>query len=170
MANKHPGGRPSKYNKDLHPLLGEALASKGLINPQIAEKMGVSTSTLGKWMKEHEEFSDAIKRGREEPDDLVENSLFRRATGYENDKAVKIFMPANAKEPVYAPYTEQVQPDVTACIFWLKNRRPDRWRDKQDINLSGGVDIKRDFSKLTDAQLEELEKLTKKIDVIDPDS
>ena len=69
------------------------------------------------------------------------------------------------------PHTNPlVPPDTTAAIFWLKNRRPDRWRDKQDIKLSGGVDIKRDYSKLTDAQLEELEKLTKKIDVTDPDA
>jgi hypothetical protein len=42
---------------------------------------------------------------------------------------VKIFMPAGAKAPVYAPYVEHVPPDVTAAIFWLKNRDPAHWRD-----------------------------------------
>lgn len=125
-------GRPSKYNADFTPLLAETLASKGLTDKQIAEKLGVTESTINKWKIDHPAFSESLKRGKEEPDDLVETSLFKRATGFDNDKAVKIFMPANAPEPVYAPYTERVHPDVTACIFWLKNRRPDRWREKPE--------------------------------------
>jgi hypothetical protein len=53
----------------------------------------------------------------------VERSLYQRAVGYSHD-AVKVFMPAGAKKPVYAPYVEHVPRDVTACLFWLKNRRP----------------------------------------------
>ena len=131
---KEKGGRPTKYNKDFSPLLAEALALSGMTDKQIAKKMGISEATLTNWKKEHPEFLASIKRGKESPDDLVEQSLFRRATGFDNDKAVKIFMPANAKKPVYAPYTERVHPDVTACIFWLKNRRPDRWRNNPEEN------------------------------------
>jgi len=91
------------------------------------------------WKKEHPQFSESLNKGKEEPDDQVERSLFERATGYVNKDAVKIFMPANAEEPVYAPYEEHVAPDVTAQIFWLKNRRPDRWRDRQEhTGLNGG--------------------------------
>ena len=125
-------GRPSKYNADFTPLLAETLASKGLTDKQIAEKLGVSEVTLNAWKKEHPDFLKSLKKGKEAPDDLVESSLFKRAIGFDNDKAVKIFMPASATEPVYAPYTERVHPDVTACIFWLKNRRPDRWREKPE--------------------------------------
>jgi hypothetical protein len=74
--------------------------------------------------------------GKEVADDRVERSLFNRATGYTYD-ATKVFMPAGAKKPVYAPYREHVPPDVTACIFWLKNRRKDQWRDRQDHELTG---------------------------------
>jgi hypothetical protein len=56
----------------------------------------------------------------------VERSLYERANGYSYD-AVKIFMPAGAKKPVYAPCVEHMPPDVTACIFWMKNRMPGRW-------------------------------------------
>ena len=125
-------GRPSKYNADFTPLLAETLASKGLTDKQISEKLGVSEVTLNAWKKEHPDFLKSLKKGKEAPDDLVESSLFKRAIGFDNDKAVKIFMPASATEPVYAPYTERVHPDVTACIFWLKNRRPDRWREKPE--------------------------------------
>jgi hypothetical protein len=58
--------------------------------------------------------------------------LYERAIGY-NYEAVKIFMPANREKPVIVPYIEHVPPDVTACIFWLKNRDPQHWRDSQEL-------------------------------------
>jgi hypothetical protein len=60
----------------------------------------------------------------------VKRSLYTRAVGY-NYEAVKIFMPANREKPVYAKYIEHIPPDVTAGIFWLKNRDPQHWRDTQ---------------------------------------
>jgi hypothetical protein len=71
---------------------------------------------------------DVLKIGKAEADKRVERSLYERANGYTYD-AVKIFMPAGVKKPVYAPYREHVPPDVTAGIFWLKNRDPAHWRD-----------------------------------------
>jgi hypothetical protein len=62
----------------------------------------------------------------------TERSLYERANGYNYD-AVKIFMPAGRAKPVYAPYVEHVPPDVTAGIFWLKNRDPQHWRDSQQL-------------------------------------
>ena len=62
----------------------------------------------------------------------VTRSLYARAVGY-NYEAVKIFMPANREKPVYAKYIEHVPPDVTAGIFWLKNRDPQHWRDSQQL-------------------------------------
>lgn len=137
---KHPGGRPTKYNAQFHPLLAEALARNGLINTEIAKKLDISTSTLAKWMEEHEEFSIAVKRGRNDPDDQVEQALFKKAIGFEKE-AVKIFMPANAEEPVYADYLEYYAPDTAAAFIWLKNRRPEKWRDKQEIEHSGNITI-----------------------------
>jgi hypothetical protein len=66
-------------------------------------------------------------------DNRVERSLYERAVGY-NYEAVKIFMPANREKPVYAKYIERVPPDVTAGIFWMKNRDPENWRDVQNVN------------------------------------
>ena len=146
MADKHAGGRPTNYNPEIHPAcrsstaLAEAWASSGRTDKQIAEKLGIVEATLNNWKKVHPEFLEALKKGKEEPDDKVEACLFARATGYDHS-AVKIFMPANAKKPVYAEYTEHYAPDVTAQIFWLKNRRPDRWREKQEVEHSGSVTI-----------------------------
>lgn len=137
--------RPSKYNALLHPLLAEAWASAGKTEAEIAEKFGVALSTLSLWKTRHPEFSDALNSGKIEPDDKVERSLFKRATGYNNPNAVKIFMPQGATAPVYAPYTEHHAPDVTACIFWLKNRRPEKWRDAQQREHT--------FADMSDAEL-----------------
>ena len=63
-------------------------------------------------------------------------SLYKRATGYTYD-AVKIFMPAGAKAPIYAPFVEHVPPDPTSMIFWLKNRDRENWRDKHDHEHTG---------------------------------
>jgi predicted transcriptional regulator len=137
---KHPGGRPTKYNAQYHPLLGEALARNGLINEEIAKKLEVSTSTVSKWIQEHKEFSDAITRGRNEPDDQVEQALFKKAIGFEKE-AVKIFMPSNADEPVYAPYQEYFAPDTAAAFIWLKNRRPEKWRDRHEFTGADGAPL-----------------------------
>src|SRR5574344_3130852 len=142
-TTKHAGGRPSKYDAVFHPLLVESLARNGLINPQIAERMGIATSTLSKWMNDYPEFSDALKRGREEPDEKVESSLLKRATGYRYQEVTKEVKVKEGDEPeltVTKVVTKELPPDPTSMIFWLKNRRPDRWRDKQDINLSGMVE------------------------------
>jgi hypothetical protein len=136
---KRPEGRPTKYDPALHIPLAEAWASVGLTEIQIAEKLGISKSTLTNWKRDNPEFLASLKKGKELPDDLVEASLFARATGY-NFKAVKIFMPANAHAPVYAPYVEHCPPDTTAQIFWLKNRRPAAWRDKQEIDANVHTD------------------------------
>jgi hypothetical protein len=147
---KHAGGRPTDYNPELHPALAEAWATAGRTDKQIAEKLGISESTLNLWKKKHPEFSESQKRGRSEPDDQVERSLFERAIGYINRNAVKIFMPAGADDPVYAPYAEHVAPDVTAQIFWLKNRRPDRWRDRREFTGPDGGPL--EIANLTPAE------------------
>lgn len=123
-------GRPSKYEPRLD---GEALrlCRLGATDKQIAEFFEISEATLTNWKHAHPSFLASLKRGKDEVDALVEQSLFRKAMGYTFD-SVKVFMPANAKAPVYAPIVEHCPPDTTACIFWLKNRQPDKWRDKRE--------------------------------------
>lgn len=133
-------GRPSKYNPETHLVIVQALAKRGLTIVQLAETLDVSPSTVNKWMVEYPDFSEAIKEARDISDESVEASLFQRATGY-SVKATKVFLPAGSTEPVYAPYIEHFPPDPTSMIFWLKNRRPEQWRDKQEIEHSGKLDM-----------------------------
>lgn len=105
------------------------LAKMGATDMELSGFFEVSVSTINLWKIVHPEFSESLKMGKDEADARVERSLYQRAMGYEQD-AVKIFMPAGAAAPVYAPYIERIPPDTTACIFWLKNRRREEWRDK----------------------------------------
>jgi hypothetical protein len=112
------------------------MARLGATDIEIADALDVSVRTLHYWKHEHPELVEAMVAGKDVADDKVIRSLFQRATGFEHE-AVKVFMPANATEPIHTNYREFVLPDTTACIFWLKNRRPDEWRDKQSNELSG---------------------------------
>jgi len=131
-----PGGRPTKYNPELHLILVEAMAEMGLTQEQIAERLKISSRTLARWMADDEEFCQAVKRGSVIADEKVVRSLYQRATGYEH-KAVKIFMPSGAKQPVYAEFIEHVPPDVTAQIYWTKNRDRAKWGDRTQHEVTG---------------------------------
>lgn len=127
-----------KYQRWLEPdglLLLEAWARDGLTDEQIAEKCGIGTTTLYRWKDEYREIREALKRGKEVVDAQVENALLRRALGYRYDEVTKeerIDRNSGERKLVTTKIvTKEVQPDVTAQIFWLKNRRPDIWRDKQ---------------------------------------
>lgn len=124
------GGRPPKW-RDEFAEQAEKLAALGLTDEEIAGFIGVTVRTLYRWKGKYPEICHALKVGKVPADDRVERSLYQMAVGYEQE-AVKIFMPAGAKKPVHAPYMERVAPSPAAAIFWLKNRRGDKWRDKPE--------------------------------------
>ena len=115
----------------------EAWARDGLINEQIAHKIGIRRETLSLWSKKYPNISNALKRGKEVPDIEVENSLYKRATGYNYTEVTKELKlnPTTGKHElmITKEVTKQVIPDTTAMIFWLKNRKPDVWKDKQEV-------------------------------------
>ncbi len=142
-----PGGRPSDYSTEFAEQALK-LCKLGATNAVLADFFQTTTQTINNWASAHQEFFDAIKVGKAEADDIVEKSLFQRAVGYTHD-AVKIFMPANAAEPVYAPYREHLPPDPTSMIFWLKNRKPVEWRDRREISGPDGGPIQVSVSRFT---------------------
>ena len=133
------GGRPSKYTQEFAVQAGK-LCAFGATDADLADFFDVSVRTIPRWAAEYPEFCQALKAGKSAADDRVERSLYQRALGYSHE-AVKIFMPAGSREPVYATYTEHYPPDTTACIFWLKNRRPEEWREKLDHEHGGNVGL-----------------------------
>jgi hypothetical protein len=124
----------------------------------MADFFEVEVRTIYRWKHDHEEFCQALKSAKEAADERVERSLYQRAIGYEQDE-VKIFMPGGATEPVYAKFRAKVAPDVTAAIFWLKNRRSDAWRDVKHIDGRQQVTHKYDLDSLSDERLGELERI-----------
>lgn len=120
-------GRPSVFSDRLVERLLE-MATKGATDAQLAKAAGVSITTLKNWKAAHPDFLAALKEAKNLADDLVEASLYMRATGYSHP-AIKIFCSQGAV--ITEKYIERYPPDVTACIFWLKNRQPERWREKQ---------------------------------------
>ena len=118
----------------------EAWARDGQTDEQIAANAGIATATLYDWKKRHPEVSEALKKGKEVVDVQVENALLKRALGYTYTETKK----ERTAEGVRTTTTiKEVVPDTTAQIFWLKNRRPDRWRDKQDIHVSGSLNTEK---------------------------
>lgn len=126
-----PGGRPPKYNKNLHPALARAHALRGVTDEEMAAELGIAPSTYYKWKKDHPEFSETIRAGKAEPNERVEAALFKKAMGL-------ITITETIDDPRFGLTTKQrtVPPSDTAMIFFLKNRVPERWRDKQEIEHS----------------------------------
>lgn len=138
-GEKKKRGRKSKFDPNKHPALVKELAEQGLTNEQIAGRLGISTATLDAWMNKNPEFLSAIKTGKKHADDLVVDSLYKRACGYKitEKKVVK-----NPDGTTRMEITEkEVAPDPTSMIFWLKCRQPKEWRDVQRVEHSGTVAV-----------------------------
>lgn len=129
--------RPSKYRKEFAEQATK-LCRLGATDADMAEFFGVSESTINNWKNDHPEFLEALKSGKVEADATVADRLYQRAIGFQHED-VKVFMHEGA--PVLVPLVKHYAPDTTAAIFWLKNRRPDLWRDKQDIEHSGELPV-----------------------------
>jgi hypothetical protein len=131
-------GRPTLYRPELCEL-ARRLALLGLTETEMAEAFNIDVGTLIEWKARHKEFREAIERGGVHADAHMADSLYHRGLGYRHE-AVKIFMPAGAAAPVYAPYTQHYPPDTQAMSLWLRNRQPAKWRDRQEVNHTGTLD------------------------------
>ncbi|MCT9852856.1 helix-turn-helix domain-containing protein [Priestia megaterium] len=138
-------GKYEKWITEEGLVLLEGWARDGLTDEQIAHNVGVSRSTLNDWKKRYPDILDALKKGKEVVDLQVENALLKRALGYEYEEITKESQwneKTNKYELVITKSIKKRQaPDTIAQIFWLKNRRPDKWRDKQDVEHTGDMDL-----------------------------
>jgi len=130
----------------------EDWARRGLSDKQIAQNIGISQQTFYDWSKRFPEFSEAIKKGKAPVDFQVENALLKRALGYEYTETrirrqITGYQTIDGKRvPIYSDRTYEeatkkyVPGDVLAQIYWLKNRRPDIWRDKPETTDTTALD------------------------------
>jgi len=125
----------TKYDAETFPQLAEGYAREGLNDEQIAAKLGISAATLYEYRRHHPQFLEALTRGKAPVDFSTENALLKRALGYRYDEVTQEYI--NGVLTTTKVVTKEVPGDVAAQKLWLSNRRPDRWRDKQDIQHSG---------------------------------
>lgn len=128
----------SKYETDVLPRLVEIEAWKrdGLTNEQIMKNLGIGRDSFYRYKDKYSEFSDALKKGKEVADIEVENALFKRAIGYKYKEVIKEVKEIDGKKTTYVKEVIKEMPgDVGAQIFWLKNRKSSKWKDKQDIDI-----------------------------------
>ena len=135
----------------------EAWARDGLTEADIANNIGISTVTLWDWKNKHPNIFNALKKGKEVADIKVENALYKRAVGYDAIEK-KTIIDGNGKI-TEIEQVKHIAPDTTAQIFWLKNRRPELWRDKVvvDANVNDGERIKemKEFFKIVKGDKDE---------------
>lgn len=124
-----------KYQEWLTPdglLIIQGWARDGLTDEQIANNMGVRRQTLYEWENRFPVIADTLKKGKAPVDIQVENALLKRALGYEYEETITEVeeLAGGQQKKHIRKVTKHCPPDTTAQIFWLKNRRPERWRDK----------------------------------------
>ena len=139
-----------KYQEWLEPeglLKIEGWARDGLTEKQIAHNVGITEQTLNVWKNSYPSFSESLKRGKEVVDRMVENALLKRALGYSYKETTRELVvdktTGEAEIKITKVVEKEVVPDTTAQIFWLKNRKPNEWRDKRnsdDLDNVSNVD------------------------------
>ncbi|MBD8046766.1 MULTISPECIES: helix-turn-helix transcriptional regulator [Clostridium] len=160
----------SKYETNVKDklILVEGWARNGLTDEQIAKNLGIAYSTFREYKKKYSALSAALKKGKEVIDFEVESALLKRALGYEYEEVTqeRVLRKDERGQPitdihgfplyemvVTKKVKKEVTPDTTAQIFWLKNRKPQEWRDKRDIEHSGNMKVNNPFEGLTTEQL-----------------
>lgn len=126
-------GQPTKYKEDYNRQAYLYCKKCGATDKELAEFFNVSQDSIYTWKNTHPEFSESIKRGKDFYDTgMVENALLQRALG-STVKETRVSGGGSDDEAPSAVETiKEIPPDTGAAIFWLKNRNPNRWRDKQE--------------------------------------
>jgi len=130
----------SKYNENF-PLMAEGYAREGMTDAQIAKQLNISITTLKCYQKKYPEFAEALQSGKLPVDTDVENSLLKKACGYTRreeyiENSTENRNGNTVEREKHRIVIKDVPPDTAAAIFWLRNRRPDKWNDKQHDSSS----------------------------------
>lgn len=133
-------GRPSKFvNYEKKKSIISLMYQRGFIDKEIAKVLDVSKKTLENWKAKNKNFLPTLKGDKQVADDKVQKALYERALGYEyKEITIEYIKIGKAKTPAKKTkeVIKQLAPDTTAQIFWLKNRQPDKWRDKKEVTLT----------------------------------
>lgn len=133
-------GRPTAYRVE-YCEQAKMLSRKGFIDREMAEFFGVSARTFDGWKLKHPDFMRSLKEGKADADTLVEEALFKKATGFTTIETK--FATAGGEITDVKTYEKHHLPDTAAAIFWLKNRKREEWREKIDHEhaFTGDVEV-----------------------------
>ena len=132
-------GRPTLFKPAYIQQAYDYCAVFGASDKQLAEYFKVDEATLNRWKVAHPEFCESLKAGKEEFDTKnVEKALLDRALGYSHPD---VHISNYQGEITVTDIQKHYPPDTTACIFWLKNRQPDKWRDKQEVEVDANLTV-----------------------------
>ncbi len=131
-ANGIKKGQPTKY-KERFAQEAYGLCELGATDPDLATFFRVSLKTIDNWKNAQPNFLHAINEAKFNCDHKIVRSLHERASGYSCTEQKLVF---SKGEPKTINIDKHYPPDPTSMIFWLKNRKPKEWRDKQEIELS----------------------------------
>jgi hypothetical protein len=129
-------GRPTKYKQEYNEQAYE-LCLLGYTDKELAGFFDTSEVTLNAWKKKYPEFLKSLREGKDVADGKVAKSFYKRALGYKYDEITK--EPDKEKLKVTKVITKEQAPDAGAALSWLKNRQPDKWRDKKDVEHHGDI-------------------------------
>ncbi|QES94394.1 terminase [Empedobacter brevis] len=125
-------GAPSLYKTEYNEQ-ARKLCLLGATDAELGDFFNVTETTINNWKIDFPEFFESIKKGKEYADANVANKLYNRALGYEHEED-KIFNDQGV--PLIVPTIKHYPPDTAAAIFWLKNRQPAKWREKQEVEAT----------------------------------
>lgn len=140
--------KPNRWDTHIEPRLTEieGWVRDGLIDEQIIHNLGIAKATFYKYRDEHPELAELLKRTKAIVDIEVENALLKKALGFTEviKKPIKVKhviydqgrKVEETERVIYADEEVYIAPDTTAQIFWLKNRKPNEWRDKKEVGVS----------------------------------
>lgn len=127
-----PAGRPTDY-KSTYNKLAYNYCLLGATDVELADFFEVCEDTIYEWKNKFPQFSESIKKGKAQADAVIASKLFHRAKGYQHpDVDIKMY----EGQIIATKLTKHYPPDTTAAIFWLKNRQPQKWRDKSEIDTT----------------------------------
>lgn len=132
-----------KYSEEIIEKICKLL-KRGNTITTTCQAVGISKETFYQWMKKSD-FSDAIKKAMAIPDKKVENALYKSAImghRYKEKEFKGVAVGEKVKMILVKTVTKIIAPNVTAQIFYLKNRQPDEWKDRHDLDVSGNMNIK----------------------------
>lgn len=144
-STKKKMGRPSKFDGCKDTII--RLSKLGMTDALISQSVGITEATLTGWKKKYPDFFMSLKDAKSEYDENVETALYNRALGFQTTEQKAMVVDGKIE---IVDVDKTYPPDATSMIFWLKNRQPEKWRDKREIEHTGQQNT---FAELSDQEL-----------------